>query len=468
MPLTTEDTLNNITIVSDLVNDAFRDVVNKEELKEIISTFVNNNEISLQIFSGEVHRNLLIDAIRKSILQNRYEAELAIIALETFKRELYDLDLAERETFLNQAPEAPGIIRQLQEKGYVEGRHQLTHEDITQIFDRCLIDPQTGHPVAHSDPISVTENVEVLKQILSENTASVLYIPTNINRNHWVLIKLERTSQGTNFKCWDSLYGTQETVKTSLSELMQNLTEAVTEVYPHEAVDIKYEFANEQNDGFACGHRIAQKAMKDIGIDNNLTRVPTNRADQLHVETVKLLASKEPSLAEAANHLNVVVQENLVIPYRNDENYQNRDQLKAVIKHKKETQEEADRLLAIALQEVYLSNSNRGIDTDRAMQLAKQKLQRTNVNDLNRIGQKLKTKLLAKEKEFVANKNMTANPETISRSRGITPRSAERTISSTMPFFSRTSTSSRLSSNCRVESEENSLTGVESNTPVVC
>lgn len=402
MSFTDQDISLNFAAVNDLVRDNFNDIENKEELKDHLAEFVNQQKISLFTYSGEAHRALLINAIKKTIKERRFQPNMSQAELVLFNTQLVELNKSEMDRYLQQAPEVPGVIRQLAEKGYVAPKHILTHVDIQQALGQYL------DSKLFVDPISINDNLEVLKVNLRLNNSPVLYIPANLNHNHWIWLKLERDEQNnrTHFTCWDPVKGTETQIHSSLSGLLNNVTLAVTQIYGDQ-IDIKYEFGNEQKDGFTCGYRVIQKILKDKGINNAFTQVPVDDPNKLYVEFIKMLASGDNNLKNVIDDLTVITEDNTVTVYRGDVGFAQHAEVKNIIKNRRSFQEQADKFLAIVLQDVYFSNAD--ITSDDAMNKAMESMNKLKMSDIQQKEKELIQQLEKKEKEFspkVAAKNM--------------------------------------------------------------
>lgn len=431
MSFSFQDPYYNIVLLDDLLAKSFaRDAIdNLVEAKDYIVNYLNQHELSLFAFNGEQHQKFLVDAIKRSLQNKHFDVQKAASELDTYNRQIVMLEEDGTQRYLNQPQGGISILEQLHEKGFVDPRYWLTDRDMSQALSFFLSDNM------YTTPISLDNSIDELKSCLTDNQTFPLYIPVNMNRNHWILFKLDTDQRDGHPKllCWDPVEGNETRLHSDLADLMHKMTLAVTEIYG-DHIDIKYEFGNEQKDGITCGYRVIQKVMKDRpDVDHPFKHIPADNPDRMYVEFIKFMAQHDAQLQNVSDSLVVVVEDNISTVYRNDGEFSDHAEVQDKIDSKRATQERTDKLLAIVLQDIYLRDPD--IETQSAMDLAQEKIRTTKVSDIEKREKEIAVELLQKQDQYTI-KTSTA---------------------STLPFFKsgnrQPATSSGLVGTCRSESE---------------
>lgn len=353
MPLSTADKLENQRILNELFNtQELVSVSNKETHQKTILDLLDQFDISLFTYNGDQYRRIFIEAITAAIRDNNFKQ-----AIENVAKQFLQLDKQLHFKHANQ-PREESILDDLRTKRYSGSNRLLSNKDLKDFFDLHL---KHLPSVNYTDDCCITtDNGQLLRANLkaSQTTPGTLFIPVNIDQNHWTLIIRKETAQGTSLTYWDPKACSAE----QKERVRKIVDSAVLDVYGKKSPAVNYQYPNEQPDGITCGQRIAQKALIEVGIKNQFTAVPPNDTKGLTEQFVQSLLQKEP-IEPIAKVQKVAT-------------------VKDTMSRKKLSQEESDRYLAIALQDIYRKNPS--IASDVAFNLAKEQINNTSYTEFKK------------------------------------------------------------------------------------
>lgn len=357
MPLSLYEAEQNYIRIDRVIKKYFADVKNRLALSNYIQKFLNENEIALSYYTGPEYKNYIRQAIAATIKDSVFNEKVAFKEFSHAVEQIRILEKKERIRYQQQQHEL-GSLAQLKKYGYVESGHRLRHSEIDEMFQTYLSDIKD---VYASDTISITDDegralLDILKKY--KDVSGTLYIPVNVYGNHYLLLTRTQLGNKVDLTCWDPLGEPKEKLH---NEIKTKLNMWMDQVYEKKSYTTGYVYAGEQKDGYTCGYRVVQKAMKDAqkGMKdssrvNEFIQVKPNDVSNLCYQFIKLLAATDKELADKVKDPRVVVEGKVTIS--------------EVIANDKVSQIKSDEYLAVALQYVYLKD--RDISSTDALKLA--------------------------------------------------------------------------------------------------
>lgn len=373
LPLSRDQEQHNRSKVESLIEntDASRlSPVQKQRLLDFVCRALSQDSLSLENIDDS-YNDILNTALNAMISGTDFNEGAARRAMVDASRSI-NQRLQERELYNSQV-HYPSIKEQLLTTGYVKGDHSHTEDDISSLLSvyaregnfECTDPMPFGGEVLRSTGEVLPINAEPLKQAigaLDDRTRAqkkMGFIPISFSRSHWILLKLDHTTEPFTVTCWDPM-------RPSPSSRQAAIEKTVKEIYGR-SVNFNYVFAGEQkNDSNTCGARIVGQACKDAGLVNALTQASPDKPGEI-------LCAYTKELVRTDKELEAKVEIEGYIPSSRLGNHAE------IIYSKPANHEELlakDEKLAIVLQEIYRQNPS--IDDSVALEMAKAKSLRTN------------------------------------------------------------------------------------------